>query len=153
MSEIVLAGQDLRLLATRAAVLAELGSTIKWGTRDMIEPVLREDSISLLVLCHTLPIREREELVATAREKSPDVEVLQLVSTIEVQETQLLPGVKIGACDPANLVRRAEELLGESARSRPSAVHGSIYRRAINPDWFNREVNDLGTFEAARSDR
>lgn len=148
MSEILLAGQDLRLLATRAAVLSELSSSIKWGTFRMIEPLLREEPVRLLVLCHTLPINERQELVAIAREKSPQIEVLQLVSSIELREIELLPGVKTAACDPPNLAKQVEKLLGEAGRSRPPAGRRSaVYRRTSNPDWFNGRSDDHSTFE------
>lgn len=147
MPEILLVGQDLKLLATRAAVLAELGARIEWGTPRMIEPALGEKPINLLVLCHTLPLRERQELVARAGEKSPGTEILQLVSTIELRDVPLLPNVKIGVCDPIKLVRRVEELLGESLRSHHPAGHRSAYRRAMISDLYSRKASDLGTFE------
>lgn len=149
MPLILLVGRDMRLLATRAAVLAELGATIKWGTRRLIDPILRREPVDLLVLCHTLPLEEREEIVAATREASPSAEVLQLVSTIEFREMRLLPGVNIGVCDPASLVRTVEELLGESAHSQAATGHRSAYPRALTPDWFNGNVNSVGVFEGA----
>lgn len=148
MPEVLLAGQDLSLLATRAAVLSELSSNIRWGTCCMVQPILREEPVRLLLLCHTLTIEERKELVAIAQKRAPDIEVLQLLSSIKLREMEILPGVNTVACDPPNLVRRVQELLGESGLSRPPAGRRSaVYRRAVNPDWLNGRSQDVGTFE------
>jgi len=153
MPLILLVGQDLRLLATRAAVLAQLDSTIKWGTPSMIETVPRWEHVDLLLLCHTLPREQREELVSVFREKSPETEILQLVSTIEVQDIDLLPRVKIGICDPASLVRRVEELMGASARSKPPGGATPARGKLLNPEWLNGNLDSIGTSERSSHGR
>lgn len=140
MSTILLSGQDLRLLATRAAVLAKLGSTIRCGLGTMVEPFLRNERIDLLVLCHTLSLEQRERLISIALEKSSGIQILQLVSTIENQEIPLLPGIKISICDPNHLVRRVEDLLGESARQRPAVSSDSSYRYFSGPWLIQHEA-------------
>jgi hypothetical protein len=148
MPLILLAGQDMSLLATRAAVLAELGAIVKSGACRFIDQLLREERIDLLVLCHTLPLAERESLIATARETSPAAEILQLVSTVELREMRLFPGVKIGFCQPARLVRQVEELLAQSSQAHPPQEHELACRRS-HQDWPHRKVTSGTLLDAA----
>lgn len=114
MYRILLAGDDLRLLETRAAVLGRTGSVVRWAARREVELFLREEHFDLLIFCHTLPMEQRERLTAFARQRWPKIFILQLVSTIfEEQTADGKSDIRMSSCEPHQLVCRTERLLKE----------------------------------------
>jgi DNA-binding response OmpR family regulator len=114
MYRILLAGDDLRLLETRAAVLGKTGSVVRWGSSVEAEFFLREEQFDMLILCHTLSAEQRERLMAFARKRWPKIYILQLVSTtFEEQSADGQNDIKLSSCEPHHLVCRAEMLLKE----------------------------------------
>lgn len=121
MSRVLLVGEDLHLLETRAAVLARLDSALRWGSSRMAESVLVEDRVDVLVLCHTLPASEREKLISLACRRRPPTLVLQLF--FDLYESQTIAesfNVRTGICEPNHLVRQVQTLLEESAKQQDS---------------------------------
>jgi hypothetical protein len=124
MSKILLAGQDTHLLATRAAVLARLGCEVRWGSSAMIESVLREEQVDIVVLCHTLSLKEREELNSLAHAGWSTTRVVQLVSIFWEEGNEIPDGARMSTCTPQQLIREVQELLRESTKhkSKPGPV-------------------------------
>jgi DNA-binding response OmpR family regulator len=111
---ILLAGDDLRLLETRAAVLGRTGAMVRWAARSEVELLLRQEHFDLLIFCHTLPMEQRERLTAFARQRWPRIFILQLVSTIfEEQAADRKSDIRMSGCEPRQLVCRIEMLLKE----------------------------------------
>ncbi|MEG9436153.1 hypothetical protein JAO29_08245 [Edaphobacter sp. HDX4] len=124
MPKILLAGQDMHLLATRAAVLQRLGCQVQWGSSARIESVLREEQVDIVVLCHTLSLKERTELNSLAHAGWSTTRVLQLVSIFWEEGHEILDGTRVSICEPHQLIREVQELLRESTRrqSKPGPV-------------------------------
>jgi DNA-binding response OmpR family regulator len=114
MYRILLAGDDLRLLETRAAVLEKTGSEVRWASRMEAEFFLRKEPFDMLILCHTLPAEQRNRLMMFARHRWPKIYILQLVSTtFEEQSADGQNDVRTSSCEPHHLVCRTERLLKE----------------------------------------
>jgi DNA-binding response OmpR family regulator len=117
MSRILLAGEDLHLLETRAAVLARTGASVLWGTSQKAELLLTSECFDLLVLCHTLSDRQREKITALANRRWPMTTVLQLVTSVcEEQTVDKSHGIRTSVCEPRRLIHRTEAILMERAK-------------------------------------
>jgi hypothetical protein len=112
MPKIVLAGQDLHLLETRAEVLKRTGAEVLCCTGRMALNVVTTRKPDLLVLCHTLAHEEAEAIAERVYVCSPRTRVLLVVS--QVVADRPYEDAKFDATslpEPARLVARTTELL------------------------------------------
>jgi len=112
MLKIVLAGQDIRLLETRAEVLRKTGADVVYCVGCQALNIVASEMPDLLVLCHSIAPEEAEAIADRVRTHYPKTRVLLVVS-------QMIPAgpyqdAKFDAkslAEPARLVARATELL------------------------------------------
>lgn len=112
MPKILLAGHDVRLLETRAAVLKKTGAEVLYCTGSHLLEVLESETPDLVVLCHSLGRAEAETQADQVRACCPKTRVLLVVSQ-RSEETQY-QDAKFDAMilpEPVRLIRRATELL------------------------------------------
>jgi DNA-binding response OmpR family regulator len=112
MSKILLAGNDFRLLATRAAVLAKTKANVICCNAPEAMTVLEAESFDLVVLCHSLGEKQAIEITGKVRLKLPKVRILMVIS--DVANDVLYKGVQFDATtspEPGSLIRHATELL------------------------------------------
>jgi hypothetical protein len=128
MPKIVLAGQDVHLLETRAEVLKKVGSDVVCCVGPRALDVVESTMPDLLVLCHTIAQEEAEAIAEGVYACCPKTRVLLVVS--QVIADRPYRNVKFDATsmpDPAQLVARCTELLHGIAHYRvrevPSAGH------------------------------
>ncbi len=78
---ILIYGRDPSLLETRRMLLETPGGEI-YAARDQAETqrLIRDGKAGLLVLCYTLSVQDREEILASARALHPAVRVLALLA-------------------------------------------------------------------------
>ena len=114
MPKIVLAGQDIRLLETRAEVLRRTGANVVYCTGSTTLSVVAAEKPDLLVLCHTLAHEEAEAIAERVYACYPGTRVLLVVS--QVIADRPYKDSKFDATslpDPVRLVAQAAELLRE----------------------------------------
>jgi hypothetical protein len=112
MPKIVLAGQDVHLLDTRAEVLKKIGSDVVCCVGSKTIDVVEFEMPDLLVLCHTLAHEEAEAIAERVYACCPKTRVLLVVS--QVIADRPYRNAKFDATsmpDPAHLVARSTELL------------------------------------------
>jgi hypothetical protein len=112
MPKIVLAGQDVELLETRAEVLKTIGSDVVCCVGSRAIDVVESEMPDLLVLCHTLAHEEAEAIAERVYACCPKTRVLLVVS--QVIADRPYRSAKFDATstpDPAYLVARSTELL------------------------------------------
>jgi CheY-like chemotaxis protein len=81
MPKILLAGQDLNLLSTRASVLKKTGAdVICCGADDALQR-LDSETPDLVVLCHSLPEDKAEMIADKAHNRDGKIRVLMVVSS------------------------------------------------------------------------
>lgn len=110
MLRILLAGNDSRLLATRAAVLARTGAIVAYGdARETLDALDREE-FDLVVFCHSLLESDVLTIADKAREKIPNAKTLMVAVNRSGMNYH-------GKCDaicmpePTELLARTRELL------------------------------------------
>ncbi|HEX3969331.1 MAG TPA: hypothetical protein VHW70_15290 [Edaphobacter sp.] len=112
MAKILLAGHDLRLLETRAAVLKKTGAAVAYYAGPNVLEVVRSQAPDLVVLCHSLGRVEAENLAGNIHACCPRAKILLVVSQGSEEKSasdrwfdaKILP-------EPLRLIRRAAELL------------------------------------------
>lgn len=112
MPKILLVGNDLRLLTTRAAVLAKTKASVIYCNALEAEQIFQSDSFDLIVLCHTLTGEQSAEVTGIANQKLPGTKILMITSS--TSEDRPPKGVVFDglvSSDPAGLVSRASRLL------------------------------------------
>jgi hypothetical protein len=111
MSKILLVGEDLRLLETRAEVLGRIGvDTVCCCQRQMMRD-LRSEQFDLVVLCHSLATRAANDVAAVARLRWPKAPIALLCSPLEqLKEADGRFDVVVRS-DPARLVQATVALL------------------------------------------
>jgi DNA-binding response OmpR family regulator len=112
MPKILLAGNDVRLLETRAAVLKKTGAEVLYCTEAHVLDVLVSEKPDLVVLCHSLGRGEAELLADKIRVCCPKTRVLLVVAQGS-EEKQFRDG-KFDAMilpEPAKLIKQTTELL------------------------------------------
>lgn len=120
MSKILLAGNDLRLLATRAAVLSRLGCSVQWGSSHAAQFELEHEAFEVLVLCHSLTVSQRAMLISHAKLRSPETLVLQLlVSPYDQAPIERVSDIRTSICEPHHLLQQMRALLEESRYRHP----------------------------------
>lgn len=112
MSKILLAGNDLRLLQTRAAVLAQTHASVICSYPAEARKLLDESSFDLIVLCHSLTEKEIAELTQLIHSKLPAAKILRIVSDLLPEiPTNGIDSCVIHSYDPSGLIRCTTELL------------------------------------------
>lgn len=108
---ILIVGDDFRLLATRAAVLAKTGaSTVCCTASEMMRDLAREH-FDLVVLCHSLSDRDAREVTIVAGRWWPQARVLSILSTMEAANYSGEGSDALLPSDPNGLVRQVATLL------------------------------------------
>jgi CheY-like chemotaxis protein len=112
MLKILLAGSDLHLLETRAAVLSKTGAVVAWCSADDAHEFLDREKFDLLVLCHSLSQSEIETLKDRVHREFPEMKILLVASYFDENAIRQngQGGVMIRP-DPERLVTQVKELL------------------------------------------
>jgi DNA-binding response OmpR family regulator len=111
MPNIVLAGQDVHLLETRAEVLKATGAEVVYCIGSQALNVVESERPDLLVLCHSLLNEEAEMIADRIHVSCAKTRVLLVLSQVIDRPYE---GEKFDAtslADPTRLVARANELL------------------------------------------
>jgi hypothetical protein len=112
MPKIVLAGQDVHLLETRAEVLKKTGSDVIYCVGSKAFNIVTSEMPDLLVLCHTLAHEEAEAIAEKVHACCPKTRVLLVASQVIADGPY--QDAKFDATsmpDPAQLVAHSTELL------------------------------------------
>jgi|SRR5271170_3743249 len=113
MPKILLAGQDVSLLGTRAAVLAKTGCDVISCIGSQTVKTVESERPDLVVLCHSLLEGEAESLADEIRKCCRTTKVLLVLSGLGSDFP--LQGTKFDAMclpNPERLIARVSELLG-----------------------------------------
>jgi DNA-binding response OmpR family regulator len=115
MQNILLAGQDSRLLSTRAAVLnKKTGANVICCNASEALKLVRLESLDLVVLCHSLVKEEAKRIAEEAHRSTRRPKVLLVILTLDQSREILHRDAKFDATslpDPAALIAHATELL------------------------------------------
>jgi hypothetical protein len=115
-SSIVILGHDERLLATRQWVLQTRGyRVVTVQDASAVFKLPLTPPVSLLVLCHTLSKREREDAAAAASIRWPGVKCLTLAADPGRAPSGILGQLLHTMDGPAKLLSMVTELVGSSA--------------------------------------
>lgn len=118
MPKILLAGNDVRLLGTRAAVLGTTGATVTCCGAARAFDVIGGERFDLVVLCHTLSDEESNRIAQEVHRRWPQTRILQVLSGVWGDKLfKRAEPVVTSTAEPRQLVRRATELLGAIAGS------------------------------------
>ena len=110
MLVILLVGEDLRLLSTRAAVLGQGGAEVDTARPEELSVRMMARSYDLLVLCHTLREKDAEAIALLAQQQWPEVRILQIVRE-QWMEWPVRRGIAaLSTPEPRRLVERTREL-------------------------------------------
>jgi response regulator RpfG family c-di-GMP phosphodiesterase len=112
MPKILLAGQDVRLLETRAAVLRKTGAEVVYCEGSQVCNIVVSEMPDLVVLCHSLLEVEAEAIADQVHECCPKARVLLVVS--QMADERQNGDAKFDATslsEPRRLVVRVTELL------------------------------------------
>jgi response regulator RpfG family c-di-GMP phosphodiesterase len=112
MPKILLAGQDVRLLETRAAVLRKTGAEVVYCEGSQVCNIVVSEMPDLVVLCHSLLEVEAEAIADKVHECCPKTRVLLVVSqTADERQNGDAKFDATSLSEPRRLVTRATELL------------------------------------------
>jgi hypothetical protein len=111
MLAILLIGEDLRLLATRAAVLRKVDAEVDLGRPEEFTARMTARRYDLLVLCHTLREKDSEAITTLAHQGWPEVRILQIVRERWMEKPVRHGVAALSTPEPKRLVERARELL------------------------------------------
>jgi hypothetical protein len=113
MIRILLVGEDFRLLATRAAVLARTGaSTVCCSPAEMLRDLQRE-TFELVMMCHSLDQVTAVMVASKARQWWPGAKVLLIRSNFGRPVGSEIDCDAVIESDPGEMVREAATLLRE----------------------------------------
>jgi hypothetical protein len=110
MLAILLVGEDLRLLATRAEVLRRVDADVDLGRPEELKPLMSARHYDLLVLCHTLRERDAETVTQLAHQMWPETRILQIVRERWMEKPLRIGVAAISTPEPKRLVERTREL-------------------------------------------
>jgi CheY-like chemotaxis protein len=110
MRSILQVGNDLALRDVRAAVLRLVGATVSTATTDEAIYLLQRRQFDLIVFCHTVPRREKEEISAVAREAYANIRVLYVLSP-----SRMNPAANESVAEPKQLLAKVMEILDTPA--------------------------------------
>jgi hypothetical protein len=112
MPKIVLAGQDVRLLETRAAVLRKTGASVVYCEGFEALNLVASETPDLLVLCHSLEPEESEAIADGIHTCCPKTKVLLVVSQVIAERPHRQSKFDATSLpEPARLIARVVELL------------------------------------------
>lgn len=117
MQTILLAGNDLRLLDTRAAVLSRTGASVVCCVADKALGLIQTSKFDLVVFCHTISDDDARLVSHEVRRLWPQTRILQVIS--DVAREKIYKGIELdatSASDPNRLIRCTTELLDELAK-------------------------------------
>jgi hypothetical protein len=117
MLAILLIGEDLRLLATRAAVLRRLDAEVDLGRPEEFTAHMTTRRYDLLVLCHTIPGKDAETIMTLAQQSWPHTRILQIVRERWMETPAWHGMVAQSTPEPKWLVERARALLPTVGRA------------------------------------
>lgn len=123
MPKILLAGQDDRLLETRAAVLKGTGATVISCRSGEALDAVKSEVPDLVVLCHSLAVDDAELMADRIRDCCPTARILLVLS--EVGPDKPYRDEKFDAktfAEPSLLVTHATELLKMPPHHHPQAL-------------------------------
>lgn len=112
MYKILLAGQDFRLLATRAAVLEKANAKVVCCNAAETLKILECEAFDLIVLCHSLAETDAARITIATHRRWPRTRILMIISGMSRE--RFYRGVKFDATsppDPGHLIRNTTELL------------------------------------------
>jgi DNA-binding response OmpR family regulator len=112
MPNILLAGNDFRLLGTRAAVLGKTGASVVCCSASETREIIRTEKFDLVVLCHTLSDQEATQIIDTVRRLWPQARTLRVV--FDSARERPYKATELDAtcsAEPSRLIRRATALL------------------------------------------
>jgi CheY-like chemotaxis protein len=113
MLRILLAGNDSRLLATRAAVLAKTGGAVVYSNpMETLSILDSNETFDLVVLCHTLEESDVAAIVDKVHQKICGAKILMVTSELSGYLGNV--NSKIDAttkAEPGHLVALAKEML------------------------------------------
>jgi hypothetical protein len=123
MPKILLAGQDVRLLETRAAVLRKTGAEVIYCAGCQVFNIVLVEMPDLVVLCHSLPEVEAEAIADKVHECCSKTKVLLVVSqAIEERQYQDHKFDATSLPEPKRVIKRATELLQEQPYHRVKEI-------------------------------
>ena len=111
MSNILLVGEDSRLLETRAEVLARIGAATVCCSQQHMMRDLRGEEFDLIVLCHSLTTRAANDAAALARLRWPKAPIALLCSPLDPPNQANERFDAVVRSDPARLVQATVALL------------------------------------------
>jgi hypothetical protein len=132
MLAILLLGEDLRLLATRAAVLRRVDAEVDLGCQQEFSARMMARRYDLLVLCHTLRERDAEAITLQAQQGWPNVQILQIVRERWMEKAQRRGVALISTPEPRRLVERTRALFqltppGQDGRMPPPGLRPGVH--------------------------
>jgi hypothetical protein len=112
MPKILLIGQDVRLLETRAAVLRKTGAEVIYCDGSQVLNIMESEKPDLFVLCHSLLAVEADVIADKVHASCPGARILLVVSQV-FAEKHYADGKFDGTSlpEPVRLIKRATELL------------------------------------------
>jgi DNA-binding NarL/FixJ family response regulator len=132
MSKILLAGNDFRLLATRAAVLARTKASVVCCNAVEAMTVLEREAFDLVIICHSLTEKQTIEVTEKVRERLPRARILLMLS--DVASEIVYKGIEIDAISsatPGDLIRRASEMLATTANHSLGEACRAVPRQSV----------------------
>jgi DNA-binding response OmpR family regulator len=126
MPKILLAGDDIRLLGTRAAVLAKTGADVISCIGSQTVRVVKSERPDIVVLCHSLLGCEADEIAEEIRRCCKSTKILMVRS--ELEPDLALENAKFDATclsRPERLIALVSELLGETRLQPAQAMKGN----------------------------
>lgn len=111
MPKILLAGNDFRLLGTRAAVLGRTGASVVCCSAVEASGIISTERFDLVVLCHTLSDQEAERMIGVIQRRWPGTRILQVVSDLWRDKFYSDSNVTRTTTEPSRLIRCTRELL------------------------------------------
>ena len=114
MLAILLIGEDLQLLATRAAVLRRVDAEVDLGRPEELSARMSERQYDPLVLCHTLREKDADAITQLARQIWPATQILQIVRERWMEKPLRMGIAAISTPEPRRLVECARGLFPTS---------------------------------------
>ena len=132
MLGILLLGEDLRLLATRAAVLRRVDAEVDLCRPQDCSARMNARRYDLLVLCHTLRERDAEAITQQAQQRWPNVQILQIVRERWMETAQRRGVALVSTPEPRRLVERTRALfhlaaVGQESRGAAKGLQPGVH--------------------------
>jgi hypothetical protein len=132
MLAILLLGEDLGLLATRAAVLRRVDADVDLCRPQDCSARMNARRYDLLVLCHTLRERDAEAITQQAQQRWPNVQILQIVRERWMEKAQRRGIALVSTPEPLRLVERTRALLHLAAAGQASRSVATVLQPGLH---------------------